>query len=314
MKNVLLLINTGSPKSPAPDDVAEYLEEFLTDPRIVPLPGFVWKLILNRLILPKRKFLSAKRYEQIWTKEGSPLVAHTKELAKRLQERLGAAWHVCYAMRYGAPCIDEILREIKKDDYAQIYVMPMYPQQASQTTGSVWDSVDRAAHDLDMADKIRRIGPWYAQEGYIHCLAQNLRQFMKDKKAHLVVSFHGLPKKGAETYEAQVRETTRLLTEALNLSDAEYSLCFQSKFGRGRWLSPTTEETLVHLAQKGVRSVIVVCPGFSVDCLETLEEVAVGLREVYLSHGGVSFTYVPALNSEQKAAEFYCDYVLRQKE
>jgi len=278
----VLLVNLGTPAAPTTPAVKEYLAEFLSDPRVVALPRWLWLPVLNRLVLPRRAPQSAEKYAQIWLPEGSPLAVYTARMAKALGERLRLP--VAYAMRYGKPAITATLARM--DDPL---VLPLYPQYAESTTGSVL---------AELPANARAVREFHADPAYIGALGATVRRHWAQhgRAPMLLMSFHGLPKRGAQDYEAQCRETARLLARALELNDAAWRVTFQSRFGYARWLQPATEPTLIELARAGARRVDVVCPGFPADCLETLEEIGLRARERYREAGGETLGLIPCLN------------------
>lgn len=261
-----------------------YLAEFLSDPRVVKLPRFVWLPILYGLVLRTRPARSAEKYAAIWSAEGSPLASHTARQAELLQKELRLP--VAHAMRYGEPAIARALQSLPQDD---VTVIPLYPQYSESTTESVADRLPRA---------IRMIRDFHDHPGYISALAANVRRHWaaNGRAAVLIMSFHGLPKRAGGAYERQCRATGRLLANALGLQEREWRLTFQSRFGFAEWLQPYTEPTLVELAKSGVPRVDVVCPGFVSDCLETLEEIGIGARRRFLEAGGREFYLLSCLN------------------
>jgi ferrochelatase len=278
-RGALLLVNLGTPAAPTPQAVRTYLAEFLSDPRVVQLPRWLWLPILNLVVLRKRPEKSAEKYAQIWTAEGSPLAVHTVRQAALLQEKLGIP--VKYAMRYGKPSIKTSLQGL-----ADPLVIPLYPQYAESTTASVADVLPPGTPMIES---------FYDHPAYIAALAANVRRHWHahGRGEWLVMSFHGLPKRGAERYERECRETARLLAQSLQ---TEYLVTFQSRFGYAEWLQPYTEPTLVALARDGVKRVDVFCPGFVSDCLETLEELGITARRAYLAAGGTELNLLPCLN------------------
>ena len=260
----------------------DYLAEFLGDPRVVPLPRFIWLPILHGIVLRKRPAESAEKYAQVWMKEGSPLAVHTVRQAQLLAERMGIP--VRYAMRYGAPPIGPALRGL--DDPV---VVPLYPQYADSTTGSVLDVLPSGA---------KVVREFHAHPAYIDALAARVKGHwaQRGKAPILLISFHGLPKRGAGPYEQQCHTTAKLLAQALAVSDGEWRVTFQSRFGYAKWLEPYTEQTLVELARAGTTRVDVVCPGFVADCLETLEEIGIRARHVFESAGGRELRLIECLN------------------
>ena len=259
-----------------------YLAEFLSDPRVVKLPRWLWLPILHGIVLRTRPERSAEKYKQIWMPEGSPLAVHTVRQAALLQEKLGI--RVKYAMRYGQPSIAAALQELQDP-----LVIPLYPQYAESTTASVADVLPPG---------IRMVEHFHDRPSYIAALASGVERHWREhgRGPLLVMSFHGLPKKDAERYERECRETARLLAEELKLKSAEWKVSFQSRFGYADWLQPYTEPTLVELARAGQKRVDVVCPGFVSDCLETLEELGIAARRAFLAAGGRELYLVSCLN------------------
>ena len=277
-------MNLGTPAAPTPAAVRAYLAEFLSDPRVVKLPRWLWLPILHGLVLRTRPPKSAEKYAAIWTADGSPLAFHTARQAGLLERELGVP--VRHAMRYGQPAVAVALASLGTRD---VTVVPLYPQYAESTTESVADV---------LPEGVRLIRDFHDHPAYIDALAANLRRHWTEngRGAMLVMSFHGLPKRGGEHYQAQCIATGRLLASALGLAQSEWKVTFQSRFGFAEWLRPYTEPTLIALAQSGVTRVDVVCPGFVSDCLETLEEIGIGARRRFLEAGGREFYLVSCLN------------------
>lgn len=276
-------MNLGTPSAPTPDAVRAYLAEFLSDPRVVKLPRPIWLPILHGVVLRTRPQKSAEKYAAIWTDEGSPLAVHTRRQADLLQEELGLPVH--HAMRYGEPRIASALNALPRDGT----VVPLYPQYAESTTESVADVLPSG---------LRMVRDFHDHPAYIAALAANVRRHWSNhgRGSMLVMSFHGLPRRGAEPYERQCRRTGELLARELGLREAEWKLAFQSRFGFAKWLEPYTEPTLVALARSGLERVDVVCPGFVSDCLETLEEIGIAARRRFHDAGGREFYLVSCLN------------------
>jgi len=292
----ILLVNLGTPAAPTAQAVRSYLAEFLSDPRVVELPRFVWLPILHGIVLRTRPSRSAEKYAKIWTAEGSPLAVHTARQAKLLQAALPGT-RVEYAMRYGEPTIAAALQKLAA--CTDVQVLPLYPQYARATTESVRDVLPAGT---------RMTESFHDHPEYIGALADTVRDhWTKHGRAErLVMSFHGLPKRSVERgdpYEAQCRATARLLAEGLKLGDAEWQLAFQSRFGGAKWLEPYALPTLVGLARSGVRTVDVVFPGFVSDCLETLEEIGIGARAAFRAAGGAELRLIPCLNEAPKWIE-----------
>jgi ferrochelatase len=260
--------------------VRTYLAEFLSDPKVIPLPRWLWLPVLHLLVLRTRPQRSAEKYRLIWTPEGSPLAVHTARQARLLHEKTGR--QVEYAMRYGGPSVISILKKFAEPPI----VVPLYPQYSESATGSV----------LAMVEGKPAIRDFHDHPAYIEALAALVRRHRRSPM--LVMSFHGLPKRGGEEYEAQCRKTGLLLSRALNLREGEWMVTFQSRFGAAEWLQPYTQPTLEDLARKGIKEVDVFCPGFVADCLETLEEIAITARDAFLATGGAELRMIPCLNEE----------------
>lgn len=300
----ILLINLGTPEAPTPEAVRTYLREFLSDPRVVEIPKPIWWLILNLFILRTRPRQSAARYAQIWTREGSPLKLHTERQAKMLQGYLGTKMQspfvVDYAMRYGQPSIPAVLARMKTRGCDRILVLPLYPQYSASTTATAFDVVFGELKAMRNAPELRTVKHFHDDPRYIAALAQSVRDFwMKHgRPGVLVMSFHGVPRFSldqGDPYHCECQKTGRLLAQALDLKPDQYRVTFQSRFGRAEWLKPYTAETLAELGQRKI-TVGVVCPGFVADCLETLEEIALEGKSIFLKAGGGDYHYVPGLN------------------
>ena len=292
----LLVVNLGTPEAPTPSAVRRYLGEFLGDPRVVALPRWLWKPLLHGLVLPLRGAQSAEKYAQVWLPEGSPLAVYTQRLAEALQARL-PDWRVVHAMRYGRPALAQALHGLREAGVRRVVVLPLYPQYSTTTTASVADVVEREARGLSVVS----IDDYSADAGWIDAVAGSIRAWRSDRGAgeHLLFSFHGLPQRLADAgdpYPRRCEDSARRIAAALGLRDDEWTLAYQSRFGRGRWLEPATPDVLAGLATSGVRRVDVVCPGFAVDCLETLEEIALRYAEDFAAQGG-ELRYIPCLNA-----------------
>ena len=300
----VLLCNLGTPDEPTAPAVRRYLKEFLGDPRVVEIPRALWWLILNGIILRVRPKKSAAKYASIWTPEGSPLKVWTEKQATMLRAYMAVRGHnveVRYAMRYGNPSIASQLEQLKADGVTRVLVLPAYPQYSATTTASIFDAVYTWAAEVRRLPEFRFINHYHDAPGYIDALADNIRAHWRQngKAAHLVMSFHGVPErtlKLGDPYHCECYKTARLLGEKLGLEKGSYTVTFQSRFGKAKWLEPYTEPTLVKMAQSGTESVDVVCPGFTGDCLETLEEINMEARHAFLSAGGKDFRYISCLN------------------
>jgi len=300
----VLLVNLGTPDAPTPAATRRYLAQFLSDPRVIEIPKAAWWPILHGVILRTRPAKSAKKYASIWTRDGSPLMVWTVKQAKLLQGQLGEMGHrvkVLPAMRYGNPSIASQLDALRADGATRVLVLPAYPQYSGATTASVADDVARWSMAQRHLPELRFINRYHDDKRYIAALAESVRAHWKaeGRGELLVMSFHGMPARTlalGDPYHCECLKTGRLLAEALGLSDAQYKVTFQSRFGKARWLEPYTEPTLRELAGRGLKSVDLICPGFSADCIETLEEIDMEAREAFLHSGGQRFSYIPCLN------------------
>jgi ferrochelatase len=316
----VLLVNLGTPDAPSAPAVRKFLRQFLSDPRVIEAPRWLWLPVLHGIILRFRPGRSAKAYRQIWTEQGSPLLVYSQALARGLHDSLGkllhANVHVTLAMSYGNPSIEAGLKELEAAGVRRLLVLPLYPQYSGTTTASVFDCVTRTLQRRRWIPELRFVNDYYTQPSYIHALADSVRNhWRRHERAHLLMSFHGIPKRNlsaGDPYGYQCERTARLLAEALGLREGEWSLSFQSRVGREEWLRPYTDELLAEYAARGPKRITAICPGFATDCLETLEEIALRNREDFLHEGGESFDYVPALNADAAHVEVLTELVLRQ--
>jgi len=298
----VLLVNLGTPEAPERKPVARFLREFLSDPRVVDLPRYLWLPLLNLVIIPLRSGRSAAAYRKIWWPEGSPLLVLTKRLASRLAQKLSGRAQLGFGMRYGEPSIRGCLEKLKAAGIDNLVILPLYPQFSGTTTTSIYDAVEQGLSDLNWAPAQRRIDDYHDHPAWIAAIADSIRDFREKNGAaeKLVFSLHGIPQRYVEEkgdpYEEQCRASVAAIVAALGLADHEWLLTFQSRVGREPWLQPYTDVTLMELAGSGVRHVQVVCPGFAVDCLETLEEIAMQNLKFFEQAGGEKLEYIPALN------------------
>jgi ferrochelatase len=305
-RTAILYCNLGTPDEPTPRAVRRYLAQFLADPRVVEIPRAVWLPLLHGVILPLRSAKSAAKYASIWTPEGSPLKVWTEKQAKLLQGRLGERGHrvtVRYAMRYGSPSIESQLDALKADGATRILVLPAYPQYSATTTASIADAVGRWSTGIRALPELRFVNRFHDDDGYIEALARRVERHWRDhgRATHVVMSFHGVPERTlrlGDPYHCECQKTARLLARRLGLAKEDFSVTFQSRFGKAKWLEPYTEPTLRALARRAVSRVDVLCPGFTGDCLETLEEIAMEGRTAFLTAGGKEFHYIPCLNDD----------------
>lgn len=303
----ILLVNLGTPEAPTPGAVRRYLAEFLSDPRVVELPRWVWWPILHGIILRFRPRKSALKYASIWQPEGSPLRVFTAAQAEKLQAELDTQnipVQVRYAMRYGSPAIASVLDELKRAGCERILVLPLYPQYAASTSASVMDEVAHWLLRTRVQPEIRTVRDFADDAAYLDALAETLRAHWQQHgplgpEGRLLMSFHGLPQRAVDLgdpYQDQCLCTARLLADRLGLAPDQFVVSFQSRFGRAKWLQPYTAQTVKRLAHEGISRLDVLCPGFVADCLETREEIALEVRQDYLVAGGKVFHYIPCLN------------------
>ncbi len=317
----LLLSNLGSPEAPTAAAVRPYLRQFLTDRRVIDIP-WVWRQLLVRgIIAPFRAPRSARAYAKVWTPQGSPLVGHSRALAAKVSERLGPGWKVALGMRYGKPSLESALGELVGAGCRQILVLPLYPQYASATTGSTVEELWRLAGRLENIPDLQILPPFPDHPGFVQAQADRLAPLLRrDPDEHILFSFHGLPERQIHKadatgkcltegccatlsdtnrlcYKAQCHATARALAAKLELPEGAWSVSFQSRLGRIPWIGPSTEASVRDLAARGCRNLVVATPAFVADCLETLEEVGIGLRETFLAAGGGSFSLSPCPNS-----------------
>ncbi|HEX7129105.1 MAG TPA: ferrochelatase [Rhodanobacteraceae bacterium] len=315
----VLLVNLGTPTAPTPRALRKYLAEFLSDPRVVELPRALWWLILHGYILRVRPRRSAEAYAKVWTHEGSPLAVFSAQLKQAVQDEIAKHARdvrVELAMRYGAPSVRDTLLALQREGVQRVLVLPLYPQYSGAASGSVLDALADTIKALRWPPEVRTLNDYHDDAGYLAALASSvLAHWAQHGRAQkLLLSFHGLPEacvRAGDPYFQQCHETARRLREALGMIEGEMIVAFQSRVGAQRWLHPYTDETIAALPKQGVKSLDVLCPGFAVDCLETLEEVALRYRAGFLTHGGESFAYIPALNATPAHASVLAQLALR---
>lgn len=306
MQTGILLINLGTPAAPTAKAVRKYLRIFLSDHRVIEIPRLVWLPILYAFVLPFRALSSAKKYQSIWTTDGSPLMYNTRAQQEALEQALQSQGlentRVTYAMRYGTPSIHTGLTSLINQGCQRIIALPLYPQYAASSTASALDIVFQHLQTMRNIPELCTINSFHTDKGYIQALAKQIRQHRQQHHTeHLLMSFHGLPQamiEKGDPYFEQCQQTAKLLALELGLASNAYSVSFQSRFGKAKWISPSTNDTLALLASNGIKNLHIVCPGFVSDCLETLEEIAMEGEEVFLSHGGEQYHYIPCLNTE----------------
>ena len=317
----VLLVNLGSPGQPTPGGVRRFLAEMLSDPRLIELPRALWLPILHGVILRVRPRRSARLYRKIWMPEGSPLIVYARRLADALQAALagqvdgGCAIQI--GMCYGDPAIAAGLQALRSSGVQRLIILPLYPQYAGVTTGSVFDHVAAELAGWRVVPELRFINDYHDAPAYIAALKASVREHWEKngRSQHLLMSFHSMPKRlfeKGDPYYTRCQHTATLLAGALGLKDEEWSLSFQSRFGYQEWLQPYTADVVRQRARDGVRKLTVICPGFSLDCLESLEEIAITGREAFLEHGGESLDYIPALNERADHVSLLGDLILRR--
>ncbi len=317
MKKGLLLINLGTPDSLNSSDIKRYLRQFLIDKRVIDIPTIFRYLLVYGLIVPFRSKKTAHAYQSIWTSQGSPLMLYSKELLRHIQQTLGAEYQVVLSMRYGTPSIEQALHELRLCD--ELTILPLYPQYSSAATGSSIEEVMRVLSQKQVISSLHVIRDFYNYPAYISSQSEVIRNHL-DNKYHLLLSYHGVPERhiikggckrvcaedcalitleNQACYRAQCFETSRLLAKELKLSPKQYTTAFQSRLGKTPWIRPYTDEVLSELIKQGVNNIAVACPSFTVDCLETLEEIGIRLRTLWIDLGGKEFVLIPCLNTNK---------------
>ncbi len=303
-KTAALLINLGTPDEPTTPAVRRYLAEFLSDPRVIDYPRWLWLPLLYGVILRIRPKKSAHAYSTVWTPQGSPLLVQSRALTEKVAQACAdLGIRVELAMRYGNPSIASVLGKLIADGVRRVIALPLYPQYSATSTGTAFDGVHAALGRMRHVPELRTVSDYHATPAYIDALARSVRTFWETngRADRLLLSFHGIPERYVrlgDPYAEQCRETAALLRDRLGMTESEMILTFQSRVGREKWLTPYTDITLRELPKQGVRRLQVMCPGFAVDCLETLEEIAIRGKEEFLSGGGERLEYIPALNDD----------------
>lgn len=316
----VLLANLGTPDAPTPAAVRRYLAQFLWDPRVVEIPRALWWPILHGFVLPFRPKRSAHGYAKVWGQDGAPLLAISRRQQAALQtvlaQRCAGPVHVALGMRYGEPSIPSALEELRRANAQRILVFPAYPQYSGATTASAFDAVTDTLKTWRWVPELRMIGQYHDDARYIGALCASVREFWarEGEPEMLLFSFHGMPRRTldlGDPYFCQCQKTARLVAQELGLPQERWRITFQSRFGRAEWLQPYTDKTLMQLPSDGVRRVDVMCPGFSADCLETLEEIAMTNRASFLAAGGEQFRYIPCLNDREDHIAMLADLVMQ---
>ena len=300
----VLISNLGTPDSPSRKDLKKYLNQFLMDKRVIDLPRLLWIPILKIIILNIRPRKSAKLYRSIWTDKGSPLMVFSKNILKKLSDSIDDRITVALGMRYGSPSIKEAMDIFKKEKISKILVFPLYPQAGSPTTSSTFDAVTDYLRNISWMPDLRFVSGYHDHNAYISALVRSVNNSFSEhgRPDKLIFSFHGMPYRYLEKgdpYYCFCHKTARLTAEKLDLDEYSYDIAFQSRFGSDKWLEPYIDRLLVNEANNGTKYIQVISPGFAVDCLETLEEISIQYRELFISNGGKRFEYIPCLNDGQ---------------
>ena len=298
----VLVANLGTPDAPKCPKLRRYLTEFLTDPRVIELPCPLRQFLVRGIIINVRSHKSAAAYRTVWTDKGSPLMFHSLELTEKLQTSLGDKFIVDLGMRYGKPNIDTAIKNLHQLGCRKLIVLPMYPQYSGSTSGSIMDAVGKSLKKIRWVPSLHFISDYFESERYISALSQSIEEHWKQhgRSEKLVFSFHGIPQryvKNGDPYLHHCEKTVELVTKKLKLSNDDYLLVFQSRVGKEPWLQPYCDETMKSLPGKGVKKIDIICPGFSADCLETIEEIDEENKEYFMEAGGESYNYIPCLNS-----------------
>ena len=301
MSKGFLICNLGTPREATPKEVGRFLDEFLMDPYVIDLPYFFRLLLVRGIIVPFRSKRSSEAYSKIWTKAGSPLKVISEEMTNEL--RLNNPDSKFYlAMRYGSPSIPDVLSEMKEGGITEIRALSLYPQFSRSTTQSIEERITDSLKKLDWSPKLRFVDPFFKDDGFVDSWAKTI-QAVSNPDSHILLSFHGLPKKQvqkyADPYPKQCIETADAIQMKLGFDSSRVSMSYQSRLGRAEWLTPYTEEKVKELAASGVKDLVVACPSFVTDCLETLEEIGIGIRETYLKAGGVRFAMAACPNANE---------------
>lgn len=317
----VVLVNLGTPDAPTTPALRCYLGEFLSDPRVVEIPAFIWKIILYGIVLRTRPKKSAQAYARVWRQQGSPLLSHTADLTDAIRNQLTAQSNspvsVTFAMRYGNPSVESTLLDLEQQGVERLLVMPLYPQYCGATSASSADAIFNTLRRWRWLPELRISGPYSDHPQYIQAVADSIRaQWAQHGQGDkLLFSFHGMPKAtldAGDPYFCHCHKTARLVADNLELEPSQWELAFQSRFGAAEWLQPYASKRFAALPSEGVKHLTVVCPGFAVDCLETIDEISVEGHDDFIKAGGRQFIYVPALNNSEAHAQLLLERVLQQ--
>ena len=313
----VLITNLGTPDAPNKKELKVYLNQFLSDPRVIELPKILWQIILKLVILQIRPSKSAEAYKQIWTDKGSPLLDIANRQLNKIQSSFSSKnENIVFevGMRYGNPSIPDALLKLQKKQVRRLLVLPMYPQYCAATTGSTFDEVTNVLQKWRWIPEMRFINQYFEEKNYIEALSNSIKSFWKktSKPQKIIFSYHGIPKRyltNGDPYHCFCLKTTRLVKEYMGLSDDEIMTTFQSRFGREEWLKPYTSETLKELPKQGIKNIHIISPGFSSDCLETLEELEEENKEYFLESGGENYHYIPCLNDHDDHIDVFVNLI-----
>ena len=313
----VLITNLGTPDAPNKKELKVYLNQFLSDPRVIELPKILWQIILKLVILRIRPSKSAEAYKQIWTDKGSPLLDIANRQLNKIQSSFSSKnENIVFevGMRYGNPSIPDALLKLQKKQVRRLLVLPMYPQYCAATTGSTFDEVTNVLQKWRWIPEMRFINQYFEEKNYIEALSNSIKSFWKktSKPQKIIFSYHGIPKRyltNGDPYHCFCLKTTRLVKEQMGLSDDEIMTTFQSRFGREEWLKPYTSETLKELPKQGIKNIHIISPGFSSDCLETLEELEEENKEYFMESGGENYHYIPCLNDHDDHIDVFVNLI-----
>jgi protoporphyrin/coproporphyrin ferrochelatase len=316
----VLITNLGTPDAPTPTALRTYLAEFLSDPRVIEVPKYLWWFVLHGIILRTRPKKSAALYKKVWTDEGSPLLSISKKqvegIRNLLESQFSGSIKVELAMRYGNPSIESGLEKLRAANARRIVILPLYPQYSAATTGSTFDAIADQLKQWRWLPEIRMVNHYHEDEGYIDAIANSIKQHWQEngQAEKLILSYHGMPQHyidAGDPYYDECHQTTQRIVEKLDLNDDEWITTFQSRFGPRKWLQPYTDETLIELGKNGTKHVQIICPGFSADCLETLEEINIQNKEFFIEAGGEEFSYISALNENDEHIQVLSNIVIK---
>jgi len=316
-KTGVLITNLGTPDAPKRKELKKYLNQFLSDPRVIELPKFIWQLILQLVILQIRPSKSAASYKKIWTENGSPLLDISIRQLNAIKNKISISnpnMVIALGMRYGNPSIENALKKLQSQHVRRLLILPLYPQYCAATTGSTFDAVTNVLQKWRWIPEVRFINQYFEEKSYIKVLSNSIKKFwIKNKKPEKIIfSYHGIPKRyltSGDPYHCFCLKTTRLVKEYMQLNDEDIVTTFQSRFGREEWLQPYTSETLKDLPKQNIKNIHIISPGFSADCLETLEELEEENRAYFLEAGGNSYKYIPCLNDSEEHIDFISELI-----